>query len=807
MSAPPSGHARGPEREGAARTGDISVAAPAGPTAAESVTELAERLVDEMARRWQAGERPGAEEFLGRHPELRAHPEAAADLIYEELCLRQAHGEAVDAEAVLDRFPEWRGPLRLLLECHRLLEPPRQAARFPEAGEALGEFRLVAELGRGAQGRVFLARQPALAGRPVVLKLTPRTGREHLALARLQHTHVVPLLSAHEDAERGLRVLCMPYFGGATLGRILERLRDRPPAARTGRDLLRALDEAQRAAPVALPTRGPGRDNLTRASYADAVCAVGVCLAEALHYAHERGLLHLDVKPANVLLAADATPMLLDLHLAHEPIQPGQPPPEWLGGTLSYMPREQQAALAAVSAGRPVPAAVGARADVYSLGVVLYEALGGPHRYLPGVSPRLDRCNPAVSPGLADVIHRCLALEARDRYGGAADLAADLRRHLNHEPLRGVPNRSRTERWRKWRRRRPHALPLAAMAVAVVLALAALAGGAAAWLRQDPVGQTEQAEQARADAERERLGGQLHRLADRLRGGYGTGAPASPELVRLDADFRDLWGRRAEIAERVGAERARADLLDVALCWCDLHVSRAGDGVPAARREALAVLAEAEALFGPDPVLAHERQRHGGAPTRPGREARTAWEHMALGRSCLRAGNWDEAAAHLDESLRLEPAGLWPNFYRGLCWHHAGRYQEAVTAFSVCVGAAPDSAACCCNRALAFAELGRTREALRDCDRALQLDPALAAAALNRGILHYREGRLADAVTDLERALDGGADPAAVHYNLALVRLARGERDAALRQVQLALDRDPDNRDARALRERLGRQH
>jgi serine/threonine protein kinase/lipoprotein NlpI len=775
--------------------------------APESVTELAERLVDEMARRWQAGERPGAEEFLGRYPELRAHPETAADLIYEELCLRQAHGEAVDAEAVLARFPEWRGPLRVLLECHRLLEPPRQAARFPEVGAALGEFDLIAELGRGAQGRVFLARQPALADRPVVLKLTPRTGQEHLSLARLQHTHVVPLLSHHEDADRGLRVLCMPYFGGATLARVLEGLRDRPPAARTGSDLLRVLDEARRAAPVAVPTRGPGRDHLARASYADAVCAVGICLAEALQYAHERDLLHLDVKPSNVLLAADATPMLLDLHLAHEPILPGQPPPKWLGGTLSYMPHEQQAALEAVRADRPVPAAVGPPADVYSLGVVLYEALGGPHPYLPGVSPRLDRCNPAVSPGLADVIHKCLALKARDRYAGARALATDLRRHLNHEPLCGVPNRSRAERWRKWRRRRPHALPLAAMALAVVLALVALAGGGAAWLRQDPGSQTEQAERARADAERERLGGELHRLADRLRGSYGALAPAAPELPRLDATFRALWERRAEVAERVGAERARADLLDVALCWCDLHASRAdGVGGPAARREALAVLTEAEELFGPDPVLAHERQRYGGAPAGPGREARTAWQHTALGRSCLRTGDWEAAAAHLDESLRLEPAGLWPNFYRGLCWHHAGRYQEAVTAFSVCIGAAPDSAACCSNRALAFAALGRTGEALRDYDRALQLDPDLAPAALNRGILHFRAGRLADAVADLERALDGGADPAAVHYNLALVRLARGERDAALYHVQLALDHDAGNRDARALRERLRRE-
>jgi serine/threonine protein kinase/Tfp pilus assembly protein PilF len=809
MSGTAPGHEPSSAWEDVAPTSDVSLSLSARTASARVLTELAARLAGEMVQRWRAGERPCAEEYLGQYPELAAHREAAVDLIYEEVCLRQEHGESVDVEALLARFPAWRAPLQVLLDCHRLLESRRSAARLPEAGETLGEFRLLAELGRGAQGRVFLASQADLAGRHVVLKLTPCTGQEHLALARLQHTHVVPLLSASEDAERDLRILCMPYFGGATLARVLELLRDRPPAARTGRDLLRALDEAQRTAPVALPTRGPGRERLAAAGYVEAVCVLGVCLAEALQHAHERGLLHLDLKPANVLLAADATPLLLDFHLAREPIRPGQPVPGWLGGTLAYMPREQQAALAAVSEGRQVTAAVDARADVYALGVVLYEALGGPHPHLPGVSPRLERCNSAVSVGLADAIHRCLAFEAGDRYAEAGAVAADLRRHLTDRPLQGVRNRSLGERWRKWRRRRPHALALGAMALAVGLALAALAAGGTVWIlqRQELSAELERASHARDDQERERLAQQLHRLADQLRGRAGAPAPAGPALRSLEAACRDLWERRGLVCERLGSARARDDLLDLALCWCDLHVGLSpADRLPAARREALAVLAEAEASFGPSPVLAHERRQHGDAGVPAGPAARTAWEHTALGRSWLRDGDWDRAAEHLDAALRLEPVGLWPNFYRGLCWQHAGRYQEAVTAFSVCVGAAPDSAAGFYNRGLACAALGRADEAGRDYDRALQLDPTFAAAALNRGILHYRAGRLADAVLDLERALDVGADPAAAHYNLALVRLARGERDAARRHLQVALDSDPGNPDARALRERLRRE-
>src|SRR5205807_236029 len=79
-----------------------------------------------------------------------------------------------------------------------------------------------------------------------------------------------------------------------------------------------------------------------------------------------------------------------------------------------------------------------------------------------------------VSVGLADIIHKCLASEPRDRYARAADLAADLRRHLADRPLRGVRNRSLAERWAKWRRRTPYALRLLLLGLAVLLTSAAV---------------------------------------------------------------------------------------------------------------------------------------------------------------------------------------------------------------------------------------------------------------------------------------------------------------------------------------------
>src|SRR5712671_6749838 len=85
--------------------------------------------------------------------------------------------------------------------------PPPSGCVFPAAGDFLGGFRLLAELGHGIRGRVFLAAEPALADRPVVLKITPCDGREHLSLARLQHTHIVPLYSVEDLLQRNLRVL------------------------------------------------------------------------------------------------------------------------------------------------------------------------------------------------------------------------------------------------------------------------------------------------------------------------------------------------------------------------------------------------------------------------------------------------------------------------------------------------------------------------------------------------------------------------------------------------------------------------
>ena len=315
--------------------------------------------------------------------------------------------------------------------------------------------------------------QSTLADRPVVLKFVPRQDGEFLSLARLQHTNIIPLYGVHDFPTRNVQALCQPYFGGATLARLLDVVRSIPPDRRTGQTLVAALAEADSRAksPLPPPTGGP-RAVFAKAAHADVICWIGICLAEALHYAHDRGLVHLDLKPANVLLASDGQPLLLDFHLAIHPLAAGEAVPAGMGGTPGYMSPEQTAAYRAGRQGLPTPMNVDRRSDVYSLGRLLYAALADDN--VNGALPRLERCNPSVSIGLADIIHRCLAESPADRYANAALLAADLRLHLADLPLSGAPNRSLRERWSKWRRRRTTSLLGAGLLLALVVAGLAL---------------------------------------------------------------------------------------------------------------------------------------------------------------------------------------------------------------------------------------------------------------------------------------------------------------------------------------------
>ncbi len=807
--------------------------------------------VEALAAAWRRGERLAVEDVLRRSPVQRT--EAAIRLIYEEVSLRREAGEEVATAEVVGRFPQWKSEIELIFGCDRLLGP-RVAARFPEVGESLGPFRLLAELGRGASGRTFLAAQLELADRPVVLKVIPSDQEEHLSLARLQHTHIVPLFAEQSFPECGLRALCMPYLGGTSFSRLLDTLADIPPPQRRGWHLVEALDAHSQ--PGATGFGGPFRRSLEQATYVEAVCWIGACLADALAYAHDRGLLHMDIKPSNVLVTGDGQPMLLDFHLARGPIAPGAWMYERLGGTPGWMSPEQQAALSAVNEGRGIPLAVDGRSDLFALGMLMREALGQGAKQ-PGT--RLRSLNPAVSVGLEEIIKKCTAREASERYPNASALADDLRRHLNHLPLRGVPNRSLTERWSKWQKRRSGSLTRAAAVWTTVAALSVTLGLAGSFYVQrvreveavlkdarrfvaehqydDALRRLDRGfelarwmpatdrlkhalDAAKARAERGRKASKLHELADLIRYNYGLTPPSRDEAQRLIHDIRAIWQERDRLVQNAGAPLdlkteagVRTDLLELALVWADFRVRFAApEERAAASAEALRVLDEARELADPSPALDRERQALaaalGIAPSlpRPVPEPKTAWEHYDLGRSYLRTGQIEQASREFQRTLDKKEDDFWPNFYFGRCAFLLGRFEEAVAAFGKCIVLDHDQAGCHYNRALAFEKLGRTEAAIHDYDRALELDPHLTAAALNRGILAYKAGRLKDAIADFQHAIGSAADASTrglIHYNLALAYLDLGDHESALKNADLAVQEGEPN--ARTLRDRLRR--
>jgi tetratricopeptide (TPR) repeat protein len=585
-------------------------------------------------------------------------------------------------------------------------------------------------------------------------------------------------------------------------------------------------------------------------------------MADALHFAHQRGLVHLDLKPSNILLTADGEPMLLDFHLAREPLLAGAPPPAWFGGTPGYMSPEQLTAGAAVRWHRPVPKAVDGRSDVYSLGLLLVEALGRAVTSAQTASiAELRKLNPHVTVGLADILSKCLAHNPSARYQDAAMLAGDLRRHIAHLPLAGVSNRSLIERWQKWRYRAPMKLALAGMILAIVATIATAAGLALTHVRQrldqaelalvngrnhfknhdyqqaictltqgwtlarDTPGGSDLAREFEKQsrlARRARAAQDLHTVADRVRF-YFEPESLTPQQARtLEASCKDTWDARTVLVEeseaRLEAEveqRIRVDLLDLGILWADLHVrSATPDEAALARRDAEQALEEAQKLFGENPVLYHERLNYvdhlGAKVPLEKRNAlaaesapRSAWEHYALGRSLLRKGKLHLAAATLEKAIAIEPGSFWSRFYYGICAHRLRNYHEAVISFSVCIALSPESATCYYNRALSQESIGRVDNAMSDYTFALRHDPSLARAALNRGVLHFRERRYAQALADFQSALGGDADPAAVYYNMALVYQAQRDRKLAVDSVRRALQHNSKHAGAIELERRL----
>ena len=311
-------------------------------------------------------------------------------------------------------------------------------------GDSIDDFDLLTTLGAGAFARVFLARQRSMQ-RLVAVKISADHGSEPQTLAQLDHDYIVRVFDQRLIDEQSLKLLYMQFLPGGTLLSVLKWVRETPQAKRSGRLLLDAVDAAMEEKGEIRPTDSSVRAEIARLSWPETVAWLGRRLAEALAYADGRGVLHRDVKPANVLLTSEGVPKLADFNISFSRNVGGASPVAYFGGSLSYMSPEQ---LEACHPSRDTTAAeLDTRSDIYSLGIVLWElltgrkpfddqgAIGGDATTLDAMIDRrtnglaanaYDFLPPDCPAALRRVLTTCLAPDREDRWASGNELAKQL---------------------------------------------------------------------------------------------------------------------------------------------------------------------------------------------------------------------------------------------------------------------------------------------------------------------------------------------------------------------------------------------
>ena len=411
------------------------------------------------------------------------------DELVEEFVARQQAGENPTIEHYCDKYPHLADTIRVMFPMAAMLEGVKlDASPVPVESERLdqiGDYQILGEIGRGGMGVVYEAHHQSL-GRRVAIKLLPRRlsvdtralarfHREARAVAQLHHSHIVPLFEVGNDDGRFF--FAMQLISGSSLDKVISDAKSHSSgfSSRWSNATLEksASENRSEESGVTLAT-----ESVASGSHPSGhqqpfrwIAGLGVQAADALAYAHQRGVIHRDVKPSNILLDEDGVVWLSDFGLAKVAGEDLTLESD-IVGTLRYMAPER------------FSNQCDERADVYGLGLTLYEllALHPAFEASDRVSlidkicrsepVKLSVINRRVPRDLETIVMKAIDKEPRSRYRTAAALGHDLRRYMQDQPIR-ARRHTYVELFARWARRNKR-LAAAMATVAVLLAVIAV---------------------------------------------------------------------------------------------------------------------------------------------------------------------------------------------------------------------------------------------------------------------------------------------------------------------------------------------
>jgi tetratricopeptide (TPR) repeat protein len=786
----------------------------------------------------------------------------ALENLLEEFAGRLEAGETVDVEAFAAAHPEHADQLRRVLPTMLVLA---ELGRSGSAGGAaplsagtdagpaagvLGDFRIVREVGRGGMGVVYEAEQVSL-GRRVALKVLPfaatlgarqvqRFHNEARAAAGLHHTNIVPVYAVGQ--ERGVHYYAMQFIDGRTLADLI--------AQRRGEVLARVPTAAEQEAAAASGSTLPPAAQATSAAPRDAAefrraAEWGIQAAEALDCAHALGVVHRDVKPANLLVDAAGRLWVTDFGLAQVQSEASLTATGDLVGTLRYMSPEQALAKRVV---------IDHRTDVYSLGATLYELLtlrpvfGGQDRqellrqiaFEEPVPPRkVERAVPAE---LETIVLKAVEKNPADRYATAQELADDLRRYVEDKPIR-ARRPTLVQRARKWGQR--HRAVVRTAAVCLLLTAAVLAGSVGWVLRDQAARRTETEREAGAALEEaaqwQREGRLPEALAAARRAAWvadtGTAGVAFRQRVQarradlelvadleearlqmtavkeghFDAELGDRLHTEAfqkagldveglpaeEVAERIRGSSVPTELAAALDHWALLRLKKQITGRSDASWQHLLRVAQAA-----DGDAWRDRVRQallrGDQPALVDLAgSQEAWRQppltlVALATALRRSGAFESAEALLRQARRQYPGDFWLNHDLGdaLMDARPARWEKAILFYTAAAALRPQSPGAHGNLGAALKANGELDEAIAEFQEALRLKNDEPIAHYNLGVVLSMKGRLDEAIAEYREAIRLKIDIPQAHDNLGFHLLDKGRVDEAIAECREAIRLD-----------------